>query len=116
MLPSVTVAAAAHARLAQSYNSTLHVCPMCSRVMPSRHAPTDSCDASMRLSPVTTRCSVAAAGRCVPTDPSRLNSRLGLGSRPFMGRTRAADMRVHTVLTMAAAAAGGVCLFGSQEL
>ena len=41
-----TVAAAAHARLAQSY-------AVCSRLMPSRHAPTHSCDANMRLSPVT---------------------------------------------------------------
>ena len=43
-----TVAAAAHARLAQSY-------AVCSRLMPSRHAPTHSCDANMRLSPVATR-------------------------------------------------------------
>ena len=43
-----TVAAAAHARLAQSY-------AVCSRLMASRHAPTHSCDANMRLSPVTTR-------------------------------------------------------------
>ena len=43
-----TVAAAAHARLAQSY-------AVCSRLMPSRHAPTHSCDANMRLGPVTAR-------------------------------------------------------------
>ena len=43
-----TVAAAAHARLAQSY-------AVCSRLMASRHAPTHSCDANMRLSPVATR-------------------------------------------------------------
>ena len=42
-----TVAAAAHARLAQSY-------AVCSRLMPSRHAPTHTCDANMRLSPVAT--------------------------------------------------------------
>jgi len=43
-----TVAAAAHVRLAQSY-------AVCSRLLPSRHAPTHSCDANMRLSPVATR-------------------------------------------------------------
>ena len=43
-----TVAAAAHARLAQSY-------AVCSRALPSRHAPTHSCDANMRLGPVTAR-------------------------------------------------------------
>lgn len=43
-----TVAAAAHARLAQSYAARR-------RLSPSRHAPTHSCDANMRLSPVATR-------------------------------------------------------------
>ena len=43
-----TVAAAAHARLAQSY-------AVCSPLMASRHAPTHSCDANMRLGPVTAR-------------------------------------------------------------
>ena len=43
-----TVAAAAHARLAQYY-------AVCSRQMASRHAPTHSVDANMRLSPVTAR-------------------------------------------------------------
>ena len=43
-----TVAAAAHARLAQSY-------AVCSPLMASRHAPPHSCDANMRLGPVTAR-------------------------------------------------------------
>ena len=38
------------------------------RLMPSRHAPTDSCDANMRLSPVATR-RWRQAGRYMPTDP-----------------------------------------------
>ena len=62
-----TVAAAAHARLAQSY-------AVCSPLMASRHAPTHSCDANMRLGPVTARRRLQAV-TCRQTHPLKSRPR-----------------------------------------